>query len=143
MPTRYACPCCGYKTLPGRGDYDLCTVCFWEDDADELDDAVSLEGPNGQTLAEGQRTYARYGTSVLHCINKVRPPASDEPRDPDWEPLPQADVDSRQEFLEDFGQLLSVLLSESIDRARASRKETDVAHFEGSAGCVLALRRTR
>jgi cysteine-rich CPCC protein len=28
----YRCPCCGYLTLPARGEYDICPVCFWEDD---------------------------------------------------------------------------------------------------------------
>lgn len=26
------CPCCGYRTLRERGDYEICKICFWEDD---------------------------------------------------------------------------------------------------------------
>ena len=29
---RYACPCCGYKTLDEIGGYDICPYCDWEDD---------------------------------------------------------------------------------------------------------------
>ena len=31
----YACPCCGFLTLPSRGGYDICPVCFWEDDGQD------------------------------------------------------------------------------------------------------------
>ncbi|HEI2325144.1 TPA: hypothetical protein SI485_004590, partial [Escherichia coli] len=31
-PDLYKCPCCGYLTLPERGQYDICPVCQWEDD---------------------------------------------------------------------------------------------------------------
>src|SRR5688572_28713454 len=58
----YTCPCCGFRTLPGAGNYDLCPVCFWEDDGMHDNDADSVEGPNGITLAEGQRLYQRYGS---------------------------------------------------------------------------------
>lgn len=43
----YPCPCCRYITLPTRGGYDICPVCFWEDDGQ--DDPVADEvwgGPN-------------------------------------------------------------------------------------------------
>lgn len=30
------CPCCGYMTLDRRGAYDICPVCFWEDDGSEF-----------------------------------------------------------------------------------------------------------
>ena len=28
----YACPCCGFVTLPERGGCEICPVCFWKDD---------------------------------------------------------------------------------------------------------------
>jgi hypothetical protein len=33
LQQRDQCPCCGYYTLDGRGGYDICPVCFWEDDS--------------------------------------------------------------------------------------------------------------
>ncbi|MDE7478291.1 MAG: hypothetical protein K2M91_10135, partial [Lachnospiraceae bacterium] len=30
---KYRCLCCGCKTLDSRAEYDICPVCFWEDDA--------------------------------------------------------------------------------------------------------------
>ena len=29
---KYTCPCCGYQSLDSDGDYDICEICFWEDD---------------------------------------------------------------------------------------------------------------
>jgi len=26
-----ACPCCGYKTLETRNEFDICKICWWED----------------------------------------------------------------------------------------------------------------
>ena len=26
------CLCCGYRTIDVRGDYQICPVCYWEDD---------------------------------------------------------------------------------------------------------------
>ena len=42
-----ACPCCGYATLDARGEYDICTVCWWEDDGQDNDNAnIVRGGPN-------------------------------------------------------------------------------------------------
>lgn len=44
----YTCPCCGHRTLPSRGSYDLCSECNWEDDGqDDHDSAIVRRGPNG------------------------------------------------------------------------------------------------
>ena len=32
-----ACPCCGYATLDARGEYDICAICWWEDDTLVID----------------------------------------------------------------------------------------------------------
>ena len=98
----------------------------------EDDDAASLNGPNGMTLAEGQRLYRRYGTSALHCLRHVRRPRPDEARDPDWEPQPAAAGENDLHyFLSDLGQLLTTMTQEALDVARASRSDSDVARFEG------------
>ncbi|MFF1770133.1 CPCC family cysteine-rich protein [Streptomyces sp. NPDC058249] len=31
----YGCPCCGFLTLDERGSYEICPVCFWEDDGQD------------------------------------------------------------------------------------------------------------
>src|SRR3954447_19194782 len=32
LMNRAQCPCCGYYTLDSRGSFDICQVCWWEDD---------------------------------------------------------------------------------------------------------------
>lgn len=58
-----ACPCCGYRTLRERGAYEICPVCFWEDDGTTDPDRVS--GPNHMTLRE-----ARLNVQYLGAVNQ-------------------------------------------------------------------------
>lgn len=32
---KFQCPCCDYFTLPARGGFAICPVCFWEDEIDD------------------------------------------------------------------------------------------------------------
>jgi hypothetical protein len=32
---RFRCPCCKHKTLSERAKYEICAVCFWEDDGQD------------------------------------------------------------------------------------------------------------
>lgn len=34
------CPCCGYKTLAERGMYEICPVCWWEDEGFDTPDGA-------------------------------------------------------------------------------------------------------
>lgn len=41
------CPCCGYPTLNERNAWNICAICFWEDDGqDDLDADQVYGGPN-------------------------------------------------------------------------------------------------
>ncbi len=55
-----ACPCCRYRTLSQRGAYEICPVCFWEDDGSSLPEQFS--GPNHMTVMEGQLNFAHFGS---------------------------------------------------------------------------------
>ncbi len=45
---RLPCPCCQLPTLTERGVYDICPVCWWEDDGQDNADADLVRGgPNG------------------------------------------------------------------------------------------------
>lgn len=78
LPLR--CPCCGYKTLDERGTFDICAVCFWEDDGQDEDDADDVwGGPNGEiSLTEGRSNYKEFGASREKYLSHVRLPRSDE-----------------------------------------------------------------
>ncbi len=43
------CPSCGYPTLTERCSWEICSVCFWEDDGqDDQEEKDVWGGPNGQ-----------------------------------------------------------------------------------------------
>jgi hypothetical protein len=75
-----ACPCCACVTLPARGDYELCPVCFWEDDGQDDDDAdVVRGGPNGLlSLTQARANYAAFGACDRAFLSKVRSPRAEE-----------------------------------------------------------------
>ena len=53
------CPCCGYKCLRARGDYEICSVCFWEDDG--FRELEEHSPPNGMSLEEAKRNFEAVG----------------------------------------------------------------------------------
>jgi addiction module HigA family antidote len=76
----YRCPCCKCLTLQERGGYEICPVCFWEDDGqdDPYADQIS-GGANGETsLTQGRANYAKYGAMEERFIKSVRKPTEDE-----------------------------------------------------------------
>jgi hypothetical protein len=48
------CPCCGYKTLPEKHLYDICPICFWEDDIVQFEDPDFEGGANIVSLRQAQ-----------------------------------------------------------------------------------------
>ena len=76
----YRCPCCHSKTLPERGGYDICPVCFWEDDGqdDERADEV-WGGPNRDvSLTQARTNYQLFGAYHQAVVPHVRPPRPEE-----------------------------------------------------------------
>lgn len=76
----YACPCCGYLTLEERGGHQICQVCFWEDDGQDVHDADDVRGgPNGGlSLTEARRNFERFGAASEKVLEHVRPPFDEE-----------------------------------------------------------------
>ncbi|MDB4921283.1 CPCC family cysteine-rich protein [Mucilaginibacter sp.] len=54
------CVCCGYKTLQGIG-WEICAVCFWEDDG--VTELNKMSGPNHMTLFEAKQNFNNFGLS--------------------------------------------------------------------------------
>ena len=61
-----ACPCCGYCTLGSRGEYEICIVCWWEDDGQDNDDAhLVFGGPNYElSLTRARLNFLKEGISI-------------------------------------------------------------------------------
>lgn len=76
----YRCPCCGYKTLSARGDFEICKVCFWEDDGQDDKDADKVRGgPNGSlSLTSARANFREFGACEERFIKNVRAPLPEE-----------------------------------------------------------------
>jgi len=72
----YHCPCCGCRTLTERGGFNLCPVCFWEDDGQDDHDADEIRGgPNAcLSLTEGRNNYRQFVACEQRFMSKVRKP---------------------------------------------------------------------
>jgi hypothetical protein len=68
------CPCCDYLTLPERGQYDICRVCFWEDEGQDVDELDRPSGANnGITLRQGRANFERFGACEERFVGNVCP----------------------------------------------------------------------
>jgi hypothetical protein len=66
------CPCCDHFTLEGRGMYDICPVCFWEDDGTDLDRLDENSGCNHRlTLRQGRENFRRLGACESEMVQHV------------------------------------------------------------------------
>lgn len=112
---RYPCPCCGYLVFEKEPDsFEICEICFWEDDLVQLRNVSFAGGANGPSLIEAQKNYAEFGACELRLLPFVRPPGPSDQRDPSWHPFdPDRDVFSgpphiwteisENHFLVDYG----------------------------------------
>jgi len=76
----YRCPCCNYKTLCGRAGYEICPVCYWEDDGQDEHDADMVRGgPNGElSLRQARANFQRFGAIEERFCKSVRRPTQEE-----------------------------------------------------------------
>lgn len=70
---KYQCPCCDYFTLEEIGTYDICQICFWENDGLDIDRLDKHSGPNHMTLREGRANFILYGACEEKFMQKVIP----------------------------------------------------------------------
>ena len=77
---KFKCPCCDYYTLniPLGNTFQLCEVCYWEDDGIQLADKDYTGGANRVSLNQARKNYAQYGASELRFIELVREPKQSE-----------------------------------------------------------------
>lgn len=84
---RFPCPCCGYLVFSEvPGSYDICPVCFWEDDASQLR-FVHTTGANRVNLIEAQGNFVRFGACEPQLRQHVRKPTGDDRLEPGWRPI--------------------------------------------------------
>jgi hypothetical protein len=84
----FPCPCCGYLVfdqLPGSSD--VCPICFWEDDVEQLAFPDLKNRSNIPSLREAQQNFTRIGAVETRFRECVCQPAEAYIRDVDWRPF--------------------------------------------------------
>ncbi len=66
----FPCLCCNLPTLESQGNFDICPVCWWEDDGQGDDQADLVNGgPNGEySLTEARANFRDHGD--MYDINE-------------------------------------------------------------------------
>ena len=76
------CPCCGYRTLDKNMLFNVCEICFWEDDPIQSLDPDYKGGANGDiTLREAQQNFQTCGACHTKYIEDVRRPNEADEKD--------------------------------------------------------------
>ncbi len=77
---KYKYPCCGCYTFDKKtnGSYDICEVCYWEDDPIQLEDPTYEGGANKVSLIQARKNYEDFGACCYEMTPYVRGPYPDE-----------------------------------------------------------------
>lgn len=86
-----ACTCCGYQTIEEKGCFEICPICYWEDDAVQEADPWFSGGANKPSLYQAQLNFKMYGAVEEHFQNNVRKVNSQESRSSTWRELVESD----------------------------------------------------
>lgn len=75
----FKCPCCGiYIFEDGPGSYDICPICYWEDDLVQYNDPAYSGGANALSLNASRENYKRFGACEERFLDMVRKPTDEE-----------------------------------------------------------------
>jgi hypothetical protein len=84
----YPCPCCGYLVFDeAPGSYDICEICYWEDDVIQLRWPDYAGGANSPSLIEAQLNFINLGAKEARLLPHVRPATPADARDPLWKAI--------------------------------------------------------
>jgi hypothetical protein len=67
------CDCCKYDTILNHYDYEICSICYWEDD--------QYGGANKVTLHQAQKNFKEFGACEERFIRDVRKPNENDKRE--------------------------------------------------------------
>lgn len=73
---KYACPCCNYLTYDEEpnGSFEICPVCYWEDDAVQNNNPVYSNGANNISLNDAKKNFKEFGAIKFEYKKNVRKP---------------------------------------------------------------------
>lgn len=76
----FPCPCCKYLTIDSipPGTFEICPVCFWEDDEVQYRNPDFSGGANKVSLNKARANFYSFRASSSEYLKQVRPPKTDE-----------------------------------------------------------------
>ena len=80
MDRLFACVWSGFARLrqPPPGTFQICPVCFWDDDDVQYQDPLYRGGANSVSLAEALESFLQLGAISKEHRTHVRPPTDRE-----------------------------------------------------------------
>ena len=77
---KYKCVCCGYYTLNIKPDntFEICPVCFWEDDGVQGNNENYAGGANNVSLRVARKNFKKFGAIEIEFKKTVRLPKEEE-----------------------------------------------------------------
>jgi len=62
----------------GSGEFEICPVCFWEDDPVQFDSPAMEFGANGVSLDQARANFKKIGACEKRFLKNVRKPLPEE-----------------------------------------------------------------
>ena len=80
LEKKFPCPCCGFLTLETKpsGSYEICPVCYWEDDPLQYSEPDNAQGSNRVSLNQALKNFHVFGACEEKYKAAVRKPAVEE-----------------------------------------------------------------
>lgn len=66
------CACCGNPTLDEDSIFDICPVCFWQDDEVQNSDPDYAGGANQISLNQAKLNFQKFGACEQRFIKQVK-----------------------------------------------------------------------
>ncbi|WP_078118489.1 CPCC family cysteine-rich protein [Thiosocius teredinicola] len=114
------CACCGYATIDQKGNYEICPICYWENDPVQEADPWFQGGANTPSLFEAQSNFKAFGAMEKRFVSDTRPPSSADRKNPKWREL----VEKDREFC---------TTPVEIERARRTERSSSYNYWERNA----------
>ena len=86
---KYTCACCGYITLTEKppGTFEICEICYWEDDNVQFEDPDYEGGANRVSLRHAQKNFLAFGASEEIFLDRIREIHHSVIQDSTWKAL--------------------------------------------------------
>ena len=83
---KFYCKCCGYNSLDEKpnGTFEICKICFWEDDKVQSNEPDYEGGANSVSLNQAKKNFSEFGACEKGMVRNVRKVTSNDVRNPKY-----------------------------------------------------------